>query len=191
MKKVFIAILVSLMAISGYSQSYLGFKGSFGISTLTTGDVKSRPGFNAGVVLFTPISEKWYFQPNILLSLKGARAADNYEPDFSAYFYSIETPLLLSYRLGDEDISFGFDMGVFARYGFSGGYWVDTPEGRIEPDIFDYHKRFDAGPQVGISFIVNNIYMGCGVQYGLVKPLDNMRGHYLNYNLSFGYLFNL
>jgi len=191
MKKVIIILVISLICINGYSQSYLGLKGSFSISTLTTGNVGSRPGFDVGAIMFTPISDSWYFQPNLLLSLNGAKSAENYDPDFSAYFYSIETPLLFSYRLGDEQVSFGFDVGVFARYALSGKYWTDTAEGRIRPDLFDFHKRFDVGPQVGISVIANGIYMGCGVQCGLIKPWDNMRGNYLNYNLSFGYLFEL
>ncbi|HCO67231.1 MAG TPA: hypothetical protein DIT04_05675 [Dysgonomonas sp.] len=191
MKRVIVIILTSLIAINGYSQTYLGFKGAFSISSLTTGDAGSRPGFNVGAVLFTPVSESWYFNPNILFSLNGAKSAENYDPDFSSHFYSIETPILLSYRIGDEQVSFGFDMGVFARYGLFGGYWTDTAEGRIKPDIFDSHKRFDVGPQLGMSVIVNKIYMGCGVQYGLIKPWENRRGKYLNYNLSFGYLFEL
>lgn len=191
MKKVFILILLSLICINGYSQTYLGLKGSFSISTLTTGASGSRPGFDIGAMMFTPISENWYFHPNILFSLNGAKSAENYNPDFSVYTYSIETPLLFSYRLGDEEVSFGFDTGLFIRYGLFGGYWTDTENGRIKPDLFDYHKRFDLGPQAGMSIIANNIYMGCGVQWGLIKPLENVRGSYLNYSLSFGYLFSM
>lgn len=191
MRKICIIAVVSLLAINTYGQTFLGFKGSFNISGLTSGSSKSRPGFDVGAILLTPISDSWYFHPGFLFSLNGTKSSDTYNPHYSASFYSIETPLLLSYRLGDEEISFGFDAGVFARYGLFGSYWTDTNEGRVKPDIFDYQKRFDFGPQVGMSVIANNMYMACGLQYGVLKPWDHLRGRYLNYSVSFGYLFEL
>lgn len=191
MKKAVIVALILFFSYNAHSQSYMGIKGSFHISTLTTGGAKSRPGFDIGAIYSTPVSDNWYLQPNILFSFNSTKSSGNYSPDYSAYSYSVQTPLLLSYRIGDEQVSFGFDMGVFARYGLFGGYWTDTENGRIKPDIFDYQKRFDAGPQIGLSIIINNIYMGSAIQYGLIKPWDNIRGHYLEYSLSFGYLFEL
>lgn len=189
--KVILAVLLSFTVFTSNAQSYLGFKGSFSISSLSTADAKSRPGFNVGAMYATHISDSWLFQPSLLFALDGVKAADKVALDYSAYVYSIETPLLLSYRMGDDDISFGVDMGIFAKYNLFGGYWTDTPTGRIKPDIFDDHKRFDVGPQLGFSVMAQGIYMGCGLQYGMIKPWDSRRGHYYNYFMSVGYLFQL
>lgn len=191
MNRIIITVLLVFTVINTYSQSLLGFKGSFNISSMSSGDAKSRFGFDVGAMYSTYIAESWSFQPSLTLSLNGVKAADKYTPDYSAYFYSLESPLLLSHRMGNEDVSFGVDMGVFVRYGLFGGYWTDSPEGRIRPDIFDYQKRFDVGPQVGFSVIAQGIYMGCGVQYGLIKPWKEKRGNYYNYFMSFGYLFEV
>jgi len=194
MNKIILSILISLLATCNlYSQTYLGFKGGLNISSLSTSQAKSRPGFHAGVLMNIPISEseKWFFQPGLEFTMNGEKAADKYNPDFSSYIYSLETPLSLSYRVGDEDVNLGFDMGVYLRYALSGNYWTDSEDGRIKPDAFDKQKRFDVGPQLGFSVIVYNIYMGCSVQYGLIKPWDIYRGNRYGYRMSFGYMFQL
>ncbi len=191
-KLVILLLLVATFSFHISGQSQLGFRGSFSVSSLSSGDAKSRPGFNVGAILNTPLSDNWHFQPSLLFSLNGSKSSDRYNTDYSAYFYSVETPLLLSYRMGDEDISFGVDMGAYCRYGLFGGYWTDTADGgRVKPDIFDDQKRFDVGPQIGFSIIAQGLYMGCGFQYGLVKPWKDKKGNYYSYFISFGYLFNI
>jgi len=191
MRRIVLLLTLLYFTFNADAQSYLGFKGDFAVSSISSSHAKSRPGFSAGAIYSTPISEKWHFQPQLLFSLRGVKSSSSYKPDYSAYSYSLELPLILSYRMGDEEISFGVDMGGFARYGLSGNYWTDSAEGRIEPELFDYQKRFDAGLQLGFSVMVYRIYMGCAFQYGLIKPWDNLRGHNYSYSLSFGYLFEL
>lgn len=191
MKKIIFSVLLSFVVFGVYSQSQLGIKGAFSISSLSTGGAKSRPAFDIGIIYNTPISEKWYFQPNLLFTLTGAKASNRYRPDFSAYTYALEMPLTFSYRYGDEDISVGLDMGPFVRYGLFGNYWTDSDAGRIEPDLFDYQKRFDAGPQIGFSVIAHGLYVGYSFQYGLIKPWEHMRGNYYKSSINIGYLFSL
>lgn len=193
MNKIFLSVLLSLTVCNVYSQTLLGFKGGLNVSSLSTSQAKSRPGFHAGALLSMPLSEssKWFFQSGIEFTMNGEKSADKYDPDFSSYIYSLETPLIMSYRVGDDEINLGFDAGVFLRYGLFGHYWTDSEEGRIEPDVFDKQKRFDVGPQLGFSVIAYGIYMGCSVQYGLIKPWDNIKGNRYNYRISFGYMFRL
>lgn len=191
MKRIALMVLLSLVFGCMYSQTMIGVRGGFNISSMSTGEAKSKIGFNVGGIFTTPVSDRWHFQPSVLFSLNGVKSADNYSPDYSAYFYSVETPLLFSARWGDEDINIGFDMGPFLRYGLFGGYWTDTDTERIKPDIFDYQKRFDVGPQIGFSVIANGLYIGYSFQYGLIKPWENKRGHYYNSAINIGYLFNI
>lgn len=185
-------ILLSISFISTYGQSHLGIKGSYSFSSMGTSEAESRPGFDIGGFYSTPISEFWFFQPGIQFSLDGVKASDKFSYDYSASLYSLETPLLFSFRFGNNnDLNFGLDAGIFARYNLFGSYWVGVEGGRIEPDLFDVHKRFDFGPQVGFSLKANNIYMASGLKYGLIKPWKDKKGHYYNFFISFGYIFEL
>lgn len=192
----FILTLILVLSFHcGYSQTMIGLRGGFNISSLSTGDAKSKMGFNVGGIYTTPISDRWHFQPSVLFSLNGVKSdivkENNQSLDYSAYFYSIEIPLIFSARWGDEDVNLGFDVGPFLRYGLFGGYWQDTEIGRIRPDIFDYQKRFDVGPQVGFSVIASKLYIGYSFQFGLIKPWENKRGHYYNSSINIGYMFEI
>lgn len=192
MKKSVLLLFVILLGYNAVqAQTRLGIRGSGQVASLSTADAKSRFGFKVGGMLSTPVSDRIYFQPAILLSLDGSKAADKYKPKYSASTYSIETPLMLSLRGGDEDVSVGFDFGAFARYAFAGSYWVDSPEGRIKPDIFDTHKRFNFGPQLGFSVMVNSFYIGSSFQYGVIKSWNGKRGCPYSYGINIGYLFEL
>lgn len=194
MKKTLIIILLSVLTYgSANSQSYLGFRGSFNISSLSTGSAKSRPGFSVGAMYSTHLSDYWYFQPAILYNLAGSKSINKFKPAYSAYTYNLEVPLILSRRFGDDEISFGLDFGPFMKYGLHGGYWVDDPTTgeRTRPDVFDHQKRFDVGPQVGFSVIVYGLYIGYSFQYGMIKAWDDRRGNYYNSCMTFGYLFQV
>ncbi|SHG29753.1 outer membrane beta-barrel protein [Dysgonomonas macrotermitis] len=190
-KSVLLLFFILLGYTLSYSQTFIGFRGSGNITSLSTADAKSRFGFKAGGMLSTPLSEKLFFQPSLLVSLDGSKSAKKYNPDYSASTYSLEVPLMLSLRAGDEDVSVGFDFGAFARYAFAGSYWTDSDEGRIKPDIFDSYKRFNFGPQVGFSVMVNGFYIGSSFQFGVIKPWDGKRGCSYNYGINIGYLFEL
>lgn len=192
MKKSVLLLFVILLGYNTVSaQTRIGLRGSGQITSLASADAGSRFGFKAGGMLSTPISDRIYFQPSILVSLDGSKSAKKYKPSYSASTYSVETPLMFSLRGGDEDVSVGFDFGAFARYAFSGSYWTDSPEGRIKPDIFDSHKRFNFGPQVGFSVMMGNLYLGSSFQYGVIKPWSGKRGTSYSYGVNIGYLFEL
>lgn len=173
------------------AQTYLGVRGGVNISSMSTSNAQSRIGFKAGAMLSTYVSDSWCFQPSVLVTLDGSKAADKYKPKYSAYTYALEVPLIMSKRWGDEDVSIGLDMGVFGRYAFDGNYWTNTTEGRVKSDIFKDFKRFDVGPQVGFSVIINSLYIGSSFQMGLIKPWDGKRGNSYSYGINIGYLFEL
>lgn len=173
------------------AQSRLGLRASGTITSLTTADATSRFGFKAGPMLSTPLSDHLYFQPSLLLSLNGSKAADKYKPDYSGYTYGLELPVMFSIRGGDHDLSIGLDFGGFARYDFAGNYWTDSAEGRIRPDVFDYHKKFNFGPQIGFSVMIERWYIGCAFQYGVLKSWSDKKGQPYSYGLNLAYLFEL
>lgn len=192
-KNLIITLLFILTYGSANSQSFLGVRSSFNISSLTTREAKSRPGFNLGVMYSTPISHSWHFQPALLYNLSGSKSATNFKPHYSAYSYNLEMPLILSRRFGDEELSFGLDMGTFLKYGLHGSYWKDnlTTGERQKLDIFDHQKRFDVGPQIGFSIFAYNFYVAYSFQYGLIKPWNDMRGNYYTSSITVAYLFEI
>ncbi|MBF0574814.1 outer membrane beta-barrel protein [Dysgonomonas sp. GY617] len=197
MKKAIIIILLSVLTYgSANSQSFLGVRGSFNVSSLSTGSSKSRPGFSVGAMYSTQVSDYWYFQPALLYNLEGSKSVRGFKPAYSAYTYNLEVPLIMSRRFGDEDISFGLDVGPFLKYGLHGGYWVDNLETkeRDRPNVFDYKNRFDVGPQIGFSAMVYGLYIGYSFQFGVIKAWkeeSNRRGNYYNSCMTFGYLFQI
>lgn len=195
MKQAIIILLLSVLTYgNANSQSAIGMRGSFNVSSLSTGSSKSRPGFSVGAMYSKEIADNWYFQPALLYNLQGSRSVSRFKPSYSAYTYNLEVPLIFSRRMGDEEISFGIDFGPFFKYGLHGGYWVDdlsTGE-RTRPNIFDHQKRFDVGPQLGFSVIVYSLYIGYSFQFGMIKAWDdNRRGNYYNSCMTFGYLFHI
>lgn len=196
MKQAIIILLLSVLTYgSANSQSYLGMRGSFNISSLSTGSSKSRPGFSVGAMYSTQLNDNWYFQPALLYNLEGSRSVNGANPAYSVYRYNLEVPLILSHRYGDDEISFGLDFGPFIKYGLHGGYWVDDIASgeRIRPNIFDHQKRFDIGPQIGFSVLVYGLYIGYSFQFGMIKPWkdSSQRGNYYNSCMTFGYMFQI
>lgn len=194
MKKILIITLLCFLTYgSASSQSTWGIRSSFNVSSLSTSEAKSRPGFNIGVMYSTHLTDSWYFQPAILYNLSGSKSAKKFKPEYSAHTYNLEMPLTVSRRFGDDDISFGLDIGPFLKYGLHGGYWIDdlaTGE-RKKLDVFDHKKRFDVGPQIGFSILAYGLYIGYSFQYGLIKPWDNIRGNYYNSSITFAYMFEI
>lgn len=192
-KNVLIILLIILTYGTASSQSLLGIKGSFNTSSLTTGSAINRAGFSIGAMYSTEMADFWYFQPSLLYTLSGTKSKSGHKPSYSAHTYSLEVPLIISRRFGDDDITFGLDFGPFFKYGLHGGYWQDNLEtgNRDKLDIFDHQKRFDVGPQAGFSMLIYGIHIGYYFQYGLIKPWDDKKGNYYNSCISFGYLFEL
>lgn len=187
----FLVVLIFFTFHIANAQSRLGFRASGQITSMSTSEAASRFGFSAGAMFSSQLTDNLYLQPSLVVSLDGSKAADKYKPDYSGYTYSVEAPIALSLRGGDEDLSVGFDFGGFARYAFAGSYWTDSPEGRIKPDIFDHHKRFNFGPMIGFSVMVGNAYLGSSFQYGVIKQWSGKRGCDYSYGVNIGYLFEL
>lgn len=194
MKKTIIIILLSVLTFGTiHSQSYLGVRGSFDITSLSTGSAKTRPGFSVGAMYSTQLSDNWYFQPALLYNMFSTKSVENYKPAYSARTHNIEIPLTFSRRFGDHDLSFGLDVGPFLKYGIDGKYWYDDLSSgeRVKPNVFDHQKRFDVGPQIGFSIIAYGLYIGYSFQFGLIKPWEDRNGNNYSSSMTFGYLFQI
>ena len=194
MNKTLIIIALTVLTYTNInSQSLLGIRGSFNASSLSSNGAINRPGFNIGAMYSTQLSDSWHFQPALLYNFSSIRSADEFKFQYSAYTYNLEMPLTVSRRFGDEDLSFGIDVGTFLKYGLHGGYWRDNPTTgeRSKFNIFDYQKRFDVGPQIGFSILARGFYIGYSFQYGLIKPWSEKRGNFYSSSINIAYMFHL
>lgn len=192
MKTSLFILALFLAGLSTYAQTFIGAKASMNISSLTSSQSQGNIGYSVGGFMDIPISNSLNFSPNLLFSLNQPQAAKNYDPDFVLQAYSIEVPLLLSYKIGEDNLALALDFGPYFRYGLFGNSWIKGLNGeKVKFDTFDVLKRFDFGPQGGIRLIMNEINMGFSLQYGLLKPTDTRRGNNFTFNLTLGYSFEL
>jgi hypothetical protein len=192
MKKLLLSLLI-LSSSYSYSQSYFGVTADFNLSTLTSGNGIANAGYSAGIFYDTPISEHFHFYPSLVFTQNRSASKEKKKPEYYLQSYSIETPLLISYRLHEEMFSLALDLGPYFRYGLGGKSWTRNEENEKEHyNTFKKNKKFDYGAQVGIGAIMNHtIHLHFYVQHGFIKPNKELRGNNLTYNITFGYAFEL
>lgn len=191
MKKLFLVLLLLISVSCAYSQSYIGFKSGVNVSSLTSSTSRSKAGYSIGGFYDKTLSDRWHFLPSLMLSYNQSASAKRVDQSYSSQAYSIETPLLMSYQVGDEDFAFMLDFGPYLRYGLFGKSWQDTESGRTRFNTFDSQKRFDVGAQGGFGLMMNQFYVNFSTQYGVLTPWKNKQGTNFNYNLTLGYAFEL
>lgn len=192
MKTSFFALVFFLAGVSSFAQTYIGVKASMNASSLTSRESSGKLGYSVGGFMDIPISDSFYFSPNLQFSLNQPQAAEKYNPDFVLQAYSIEVPLLLSYRMGEDNLALALSFGPYFRYGLFGNSWTKESNGqKVKFNTFDVLKRFDYGPQGGVKLIMNEVNVGFSLQYGLIRPTDTRRGNNFTFNLTFGYSFEL
>jgi hypothetical protein len=198
-KLTFTLLLVSAIGFSGYAQ-----KTSFGIKagvtsnywafSHTESDAKlggSKVGFYAGGIANIPLSAHLTFQPNLLVSRKGARME---EQDFTTW--NIELPAHLLYTHN------GFFVGAGPNfsYGLDGRLKSDDISDG-ESDIYskgevdNAFKRFEIGSSVLIGY---NFPGGLTLSANYVQGLNNIitgttdhkvKIYTSTFGFSVGYLF--
>ncbi|MCB0634525.1 MAG: porin family protein [Saprospiraceae bacterium] len=102
-----------VMSMSGYAQTFLGLKGGLTASRITYQfdagepylEYQPRLAPHVGLMAEFRLSDRLYFQPELLYVEKGSRgkALSSIEsPHFTERFQSLVLPLLLSARLGER-----------------------------------------------------------------------------------------
>lgn len=192
MKTNLFVLVFFLIGLSAFSQTYIGVKASMHASSLTSRESQGNIGYSVGGFMDIPIAHTWALSPSVLFSLNQPHGEKNYKTDFLFQAYSLEVPLLLSYRIGEEAMVMALDFGPYFRYGLFGNSWLKDEKGVKEKfDTFDEVRRFNFGPMGGLRMIMNEINIGFSLQYGLLRPSDLRRGNDFTFNLTFGYSFEL
>jgi hypothetical protein len=167
-------------------------------------------GYHAGINLAIPIAPQFYFQPGLLLSMKGAKNTGF--QDLGTYNLSyIEVPMNLVYKglVGTGYVLVGF--GPYIAYAVKGKADFEAGSLSYEPDVefanevdltdpilTSYFKPFDAGANIFVGYqLSQGLFFQLNGQLGLmnINPEDNRltgnNSKYMNtgYGISLGYQF--
>ena len=121
-KRMLLLFAVVLMSAAAFSQGF-GVRAGVTLQNITGEadgeDLESalQPGFHAGVFYEISVASDFYFQPNLLFNMKGAKDDDI---DANMNLGYIELPLHFLYKpqLGSGKIIVGF--GPYVAYGVTG-----------------------------------------------------------------------
>jgi long-subunit fatty acid transport protein len=195
--KVFVATAAIALAIQANSQVKFGVKGGVNIATVSSNwqgvfaedepDLKSTLGYHIGAISDISITEKFGFQPALLLSVKGAKDEGAGYKEVTKFTY-LELPLNARYNLTE---SFSVLAGPYLGYGLGGKstYKEDGEQeektdikfgsGEIDFETFDSSEEvparaLDFGINVGVGYSISKITVGANYGIGLSNILPTV-----------------
>ncbi len=197
-------VLTAMVTVAAFGQGF-GVRGTFNLVNLYGDDTESKlkPGFNVGAFYEITVAPDFYFQPNLLFSMKGANAD---EGDGKLNLGYVELPLHFMYKpkLGTGNIVVGF--GPYFAYGVTGKYKVGDEEADIkfknDVSIDDdedalYYKGLDAGADIFFGYeFPFKVSLLLNAQIGLSNLNPKLEGEdpdeslkNIGFGLSLGYRF--
>ena len=167
-------------------------------------------GYHVGVNALIPVASKFYFQPGLLYSTKGAKTKSELSTSTTSINY-LEMPLNVVYKSACGSGSFMVGFGPYVAYGISGKVKTSgdapTVENKIkfknviglnDPQDVPFYKAFDAGASAFVGYeLTNGVFCQLDMQLGLLKinseyseyPDDKTSVKNTGFGLSTGYRF--
>ena len=187
MKKISLIALLTFLTISISAQSLIptkfGMKAGLNFSTLSISSVdgvqptvnSSQIGITAGVCFHIPLSDKWFINPEVLYSQKGASFDYNFSHDYAPNQrdeYATTTQLTLSYVELNPTISFKASDKLALNFGPSisfliGAEYIYTqdPAGNplntthmLNPELIEAGS-LDIGLNLGLSYFITEHFL--------------------------------
>jgi hypothetical protein len=146
------------------------------------------PGFNAGIIVNLPLSEKIAIQPEVLYSMASVKANIGVAGDYLKYTAgSILTPVLLNINLGNGSTKFMINLGGYAEYALSASSEESTSGVRttMSGDLTGL-DRFFYGVAGGIGVKLNNKFM---IETRSFYDLKTANSNSIFTTLGIGYMF--
>lgn len=151
MKRIILLLLVSSFYLISSSQTSLGVKGGLNIAktkNLTTSP-QERYSFHAGFNIQQAISNKIFFQPELLYSSKGySFTSDFASSDGANRLNYLSIPVLFGYRVDDK---LSILLGPEFNYLLKSTVRYD----RAVTDFTQQYPRFDAGVALGVAYRIH------------------------------------
>lgn len=187
-------IILSLVLLSGIyavnAQSWsddiqFGVRGGLNLSTVVGDDFDepdSRSGYYAGLVIETPLSERFSIQPEVFYATQGFDlAAQENQQDSSFKLDYIQIPVMFKIYIID-----GLNMQVGPQFGFKVNEEVNLVGDAIGIDFdTDAIKDFDMQIASGLEYkFGKNFFAQARYTRGLSKMIEDTKAY--NSVLSFG-----
>jgi len=199
LKKISLIIFLAFLTIAGSAQSLLptkfGIKAGLNFSSpniSTVDGVKptinsSKIGIAAGIFFHVPLSDKWYINPELLYSQKGASFHYDFThdyPDDKRAEYTTTNQLTLSYIELNPTMSFKASEKLALNFGPSVSYLISedytitskkisgedaTGSNTLENGSYE-STALDIGLNLGLSyFITDNFLLDAKVSTGFIE----------------------
>jgi len=198
MKKIIPLTLITFLALALNAQSLIpakfGIKAGFNFSSLNISSVdgvsptvnSSQIGIAAGVCVHIPLSDKWFINPEVLYSQKGASFDYEFTHDYEVNQrdeYATTNQLTLSYIELNPTISFKASDKLSLNFGPSASFLIgeeyipnqDPTENplnttHILTDGFVEAATLDVGLNLGLSyFIAESLLLDARVSTGFME----------------------
>ncbi len=191
MKKIMLFVGLSLLTLPVLQAQEFHFGAKAGVNFANlVGDTEGaemRTIFHLGLVAEMPISETFYFAPEVLYSSQGAKfSEEGFDGAFKLDY--IQLPLMLKYYVGS-----GFSLEAGPQIGFLTSSEVEM-EG-VSVDANDYISGFDYGLNFGLGYkLTSGIFLQGRYNLGLANVFDSEEigdgeGKNSVIQLSLGYMF--
>lgn len=171
MKNTFLFLVVALIALPALqAQEFfrMGAKAGVNFANLVgdTEDAKMRTSFHVGLVAEIPISENFYFGPEVLYSSQGTKInEDGFEGAFELDY--IQIPLMAKYYISE-----GFNLEAGPQIGFLTSSEVKTED--VGVNTKDFISGFDYGVNFGLGYnLPVGIFLQGRYNLGLANVLDS------------------
>lgn len=191
MKKIIPILLLFFCSLNAYSQ--WGIKAGLNYSTITGGSLYDyRFSGHIGGTYDLKLSEKWYFQPELLFTSIGSDLKDDGLVLKGGHvdIYALELPLNFSFRpVIGNDLKLLLDFGLYARLGLFGNKtykYYESP--KVDDSPFDAYNRFDTGINLGVGIQKSHYYGIIAFQRG-ISHAEKGGGYHQVFKFSIGYKF--
>jgi hypothetical protein len=172
MKRIILSILCIVAITVVNAQLSFGGKAGLNLATITGDDVedlKMKPGLYVGLQVQVPITESFYFQPELVYSMQGAKYDDG-EDDGKLKMDYLNIPLLAKYQTGS---------GFFVETGPQIGFLLSAKEKFDDEDIDikEYFKKTDFSWAIGLGYkMANGFGINGRYNFGLSKIGEEVDG---------------
>lgn len=174
--------------LSKVSNKYTGPIDDGGSKSDYEGNFKNRVGFHLGVILDWGLCERFYIQPGLFFTTRGAKIEGSEEGvglEMKIHTSYLQLPILASYRIPLTDyIQWQINAGPYLAYGLGGKTKLAVGPNSMEGDSFGSLdkkdteevrgglKRFDAGLSFGTGISIRKMYFGLSYDLGLANIAD-------------------
>lgn len=191
MKKIIFCglFIIGLSNLQAQEFFNLGAKAGVNFASLVgdVEDAKMRTSFHIGLVAEIPLSESFYFGPEVLYSSQGSKFSDE-GMDGAIKLDYVQIPLMARYYVSE-----GFNMEAGPQIGFLTSSEIEVED--VGVDAKDFMSGFDYGLNFGLGYkLPAGIFLQGRYNLGLANVFDSDEfeddeGKNSVIQLSVGYMF--